>query len=971
MTITEGFELIREEELPELNSKGMFYRHVQTGAELLSIVNDDENKVFGITFRTPPRDSTGAPHIIEHSVLGGSRKYPVKEPFVQLMKGSLNTFLNAMTYSDKTTYPVASQNLKDFYNLVDVYLDAVFYPTLSANTFKQEGWHFELDAAEQPLNYKGIVFNEMKGALSSPEAVLEDYVQQTLFPDTPYHFNSGGDPAVIPDLSYEGFKQFHATYYHPSNARIFFYGDDDPAKRLKLLNAYLGQFQRLEISSSIPLQPKFAEPKSITVPYEVSGEESPSKYLVGMAWALAEAQDAELRFALAILHHILIGTPASPLRKALIESGLGEDLVGSGLTDDVRQITFLTGMKGVEKDNVEKVEALIANTLIKLATQGIDGDTVAAAVNTVEFSLRENNTGHFPRGLAVMLRSLATWLYNGSPFVDLHINEPLEAIKRKLDAGEHYFEYLIADTMINNPHQLVVVLEPDPGLARRRAEAEQARLDKEKASFSQAALEQIVSDTRLLKQLQETPDSPEALATIPHLSLADLDKTPRIIPKETLSFSGAPVLYHDLFTNGILYLDVGLNLHTLPQEWLPYVSLFGRALTEMGAEGEDYVHLLQRIGRDTGGIYDQTYVSQGLNRETSEAWLFVRGKCMASKIQLMLSLFRDILVNGTLDNRERFKQIVLEEKASVESSLVDAGHRYANSRLLSSMNEAGAVNEKISGISYLFFLRDLVDLIEKDWQQVADRLLAIRSHLVNRRNMIVNITLDRASFNENKVRIEEFIKLFPGEAVRSEAWLFDQPPTSEGLTIPSQVNFVAKGGNLFNAGYQLKGSSLAIMQYLNTTWLWDKVRVQGGAYGGFAVFEQYSGAFSYLSYRDPNLVSTVQAYDQTPEFLRQGHLDAEELEKSIIGAVGELDTYQLPDAKGFSSLARHLLGITDKWRQQFRDELLSTTEKDFVQMAQALDEVTKKGHTVVIGPVDAIQKANEKRPGWLAIKKVL
>jgi Zn-dependent M16 (insulinase) family peptidase len=971
MPIVEGFEFIKEEDLPELNSKGKLYRHIQTGAELLSIENDDENKVFGITFRTPPFDSTGNPHIIEHSVLGGSRKYPVKEPFVQLVKGSLNTYLNAFTYPDKTCYPVASQNLQDFYNLVDVYLDAVFYPLLSLNTFKQEGWHYELDSINGPLTFKGVVFNEMKGAYSSPESVLEESVQHELFPDSAYRHNSGGDPVCIPDLTYDGFKQFHATYYHPSNARLYFYGDDDPLKRLQILNGYLSEFKAIQVQSGISLQAPFDKPHCVTLPYEVSEEDNKQKNLVAINWLLTEVSDPELRIGLNVLNHILIGTPASPLRVALIESGLGEDLVGPGLIDELRQLVYSTGLKGVANENTDKVEPLILATLVKLATQGIDPETIAASMNTIEFALRENNTGNFPRGLAVMLRSLGTWLYDGDPFVDLHIDGPINAIKQRLAAGEHYFENLIAETLLTNPHRVVVILEPDPALGRRRAEEEQSRLNQARAKMSLADLKKNVEETLSLKRLQETPDSPEALATIPFLSLSDLDRKIRLIPKDSHKFEKTEILYHDLFTNGIIYFDLGLNLHNLPQEWLPYIPLFGRAITEMGTEDETYVKLLQRIGKDSGGIHDQTFVSQVFQLESSEGWLFIRGKSLASKTHLLMAIFSDILVRGNLDDQERFKQMALEEKASVESSLVNAGHRFVNSRLRSSLNEAGAVNEQMSGISYLYFLRELLNQIDQDWPKVSQCLKGIRSRLVNRKNIIVNVTVDRANWEKYKDHVENFIKYLPGEAIHSEVWLFDYINSSEGLTIPSQVNFVGKAGNIFESGYQLNGSILAIMQYLNTTWIWDKVRVQGGAYGGFALFDQFSGVLSYLSYRDPNLFETLLAYDMTPSFLRQGNLDQSELVKSIIGAVGDLDAYQLPDAKGFTSLVRHLLGVTDEWRQNFRDELLGTKEPDFKKFADAIDGVSDKGHVVVIGSADVINKANIEKPGWLVTQKVL
>jgi presequence protease len=476
MTLQHGFKLIREQEIAEYKTQARLYRHEKTGAELLSLINEDENKVFGITFRTTPKDSTGVAHIMEHCVLNGSRKYPVKEPFVELVKGSLNTFLNAFTYPDKTCYPVASTNLQDFYNLVDVYLDAVFFPRLTPYNLMQEGWHYELENPDDPLQYKGVVFNEMKGVYSSPESVLDDKSQQTLLPDTIYGVDSGGNPEFIPDLTYEQFKQFHDTYYHPSNARIFFYGDDPEEERLRLLSAYLNEFEYLDVDSTIALQPRFDQPRREEDVYD-AGEEEAQKSMITLNWLLPEVGDEELTLGLSILEHILTGNPGSPLRKALIESGLGEDLVGRGLETGTRQMFYSTGMRGIEADHADKVEALVMNTLEGLAGTGIDSETVGASLNTVEFMLRENNTGQFPRGLALMLRSLNSWLYDADPLAPLQFEQPLQSIKDRVARGERYFESLIQTYLLENSHRVTVLLKPDAELGKRREQDERRRLE--------------------------------------------------------------------------------------------------------------------------------------------------------------------------------------------------------------------------------------------------------------------------------------------------------------------------------------------------------------------------------------------------------------------------------------------------------------------------------------------------------------
>src|SRR6516164_4378707 len=488
MQIFNGFKLLREHALTEFNSTARLYRHAKTGTELLSLVNDDENKVFGVTFRTPPRDSTGVAHILEHAVLCGSRKYPVKEPFVELMKGSLNTFLNAMTFPDKTCYPVASQNLRDFYNLIDVYLDAVFYPLITPNAFRQEGWHYELDAIDERLVYKGVVFNEMKGSYSSPDDRLNEFSQRSLFPDTIYGLDSGGDPRHIPDLTYADFKSFHRRYYHPSNARLFFYGDDNPDKRLRLLDSWLRAFDPIAVDSTVTLQKRFSAPQRLmrTFAADAGKSEADRKGMATVNWMFDQIPDAETDLGINILEHILIGTSASPLRKAMVDSGLGEDIAGRGLDDQLLQPMLSVGLKGIDPSAADRVEALVVETLRALVDKGIDRMTVDASLNTVEFRLRENNFGSFPRGIAALLRSLKTWLYDRDPLAPLAFEAPLRSLKTRIAEGEPYFENLIARNLLDNPHRTTLTLRPDPEEAERKAAVERQRLDAARAAMSRS-----------------------------------------------------------------------------------------------------------------------------------------------------------------------------------------------------------------------------------------------------------------------------------------------------------------------------------------------------------------------------------------------------------------------------------------------------------------------------------------------------
>jgi Zn-dependent M16 (insulinase) family peptidase len=969
MSLRHGFESLWFREIPELKTRAEMFRHVGTDTDLLSLMNEDENKVFGITFRTPPSDSTGVAHILEHSVLCGSRKYPVKEPFVELLKGSLKTFLNAMTYPDKTCYPVASQNVKDFYNLVDVYLDAVFYPRLTPFVFQQEGWHYELDHPDDPLTYKGVVFNEMKGAYSSPDSLLAEYSQQSLFPATPYGFDSGGSPKEIPNLTFEQFKAFHDKYYHPSNSRVFFYGDDDPDERLRLMNDYLKDFHRLAVDSAIPLQPRFPEPRRFSRAFP-SGEES-SKAMFTLNWLLDESSRIEQNLAFHMLEYMLLGMPGSPLRKALMDSKLGEDIAGVGLGSELRQMYFSTGLKGIPPERGDEVEGLILSTLSRLLQEGIHPHTLEAAQNTIEFILRENNTGSYPRGLVLMLRSLTTWLYDEDPLALVAFETPLEGLKKAVSASPSYFEGLIDRYFLNNVHRTSLLLRGDPELAKELDRSEKETLLKERSSMTPSTIKTLMTDTATLRTLQETPDPPQALALIPSLKLSDINRVNQSIPLTLLQEKGCDLLYHDLFTSGIVYLDLGFNLYALPQEVLPYVPLFSRALLEMGTEDEDFVSLTQRISRKTGGIRPTLFASSVRDLPDGTAWLFLRGKAMFRQAQDLLDIFHDVLLKVRLDNRTRFQQMVLESKAKLEENLVPGGHQYVNTRLRALFSEADWAEEQMKGVSQLFFLRTLSRGVEEDWAEVLRVLEEIRSLLINRNALLVNATAEAGRWVLLQPKVGEFLEALPAFPFQRKRWTREPVTDFEGMTLPAQVNYVGKGVNLYDLGYRYHGSTHVITRYLRNAWLWEKVRLQGGAYGAFCFFDKHSGALTFVSYRDPNLLKTLEAFDGSSGFLKGVKMGDEELVKGVIGTIGDMDQYQLPDAKGYTSMARHLTGETEERRQRTRDEVLGSTIKDFRSFGEFLDAALPRGIVKVLGSERAVQEAAAKRPGWLKVVKVL
>ncbi|GLI61559.1 hypothetical protein VaNZ11_003968 [Volvox africanus] len=985
VTKAHGFTLHRTQFVKEYGSHVLLYKHDKTGAELISVLNNDENKTFGAVFRTPVDDSTGIPHILEHSVLCGSRKYPIKKPFVELMKSSMNTFLNATTYPDRTCYPVASTNTQDFYNLVDVYLDAVFHPRCVSDrrVFEQEGWHFELDNKEELLNYKGVVFNEMKGVYSSPDKRHHRIVQQALFPDNTYRHDSGGDPEVIPDLTFEQFQQFHAKYYHPSNARFWFYGDDDPVKRLALLDSYLEEFERRDVNSSVETQKLMHTPRSVTEYYAAGdGEEGEQKAYVSVSWVLSDTVlDVETELGLGFLNYLMLGTPAAPLRKALNDSRLGAAVIVGGVDDDLKQPFITLGLKGVDPADSDKVEVLITSKLEELAASGFSASAIEAAVNTIEFLLRENNTKSEPRGLSLMHRAVRSWIYDRDPFTQMQWEDALSSFKSKLASGQDVLGPLIRSFLLNNHHRVTVRLLPDPKLAANTAK-EKVQLEVAKGAMTDEQLNAVIENTSALKELQETPDTPEALACIPALQLSDIPQSITKVPTSSKALTdGATLLSHDLFTNDVLYLEAAFDLRPVPDRLLPMVPLFCRSLTQMGTASESFVELTERIGRKTGGISIYPFTSAVRGKEQPVAYIMVRGKAMGSKSADMLDLMHDILLTARLDDRQRFTQMVAETKAFMESGIISSGNLFAAARLAAQRDLGAALAETMAGLSYLEFIRSLAKKVENDdgWQEVKSDLKAIRLALLQRNGVIINMTADAATLSTVDHRVSDFLAALPAASAPTanapQSWsnALLLPRTNEALCVPTQVNYVAKAANLFqDAGYELNGSAYVVEKYLSSTWLWDRVRIVGGAYSTFCSLDSHSGMFTYVSYRDPNLLDTLEAYDDSANYLRSLELSKDELTKAIIGTMGSIDAYQLPDDKGYSALTQHLLGVTDEERQLQRDQILGTSIKDFKAFADAIEYVRgAAGRVVAVTSLDKAKSVLDKKPDFWKVNKVL
>ncbi len=965
--VSKGFELLNETVIPEIASTARLFRHRRTGAQILSLTNGDKNKAFGVNFQTLPSDHTGVAHILEHAVLSGSRKYPVKELFMELLKGSCATFINAMTYPDKTCYPVASTNLKDFYNLIDVYLDVVLHPLLESHTLDQEGWHYELESTQAPLTYKGVVFNEMKGVYAMQDALIDEDASKALMPDTIYALSSGGEPKHIPELTHEAWRGFHKQFYHPSNARIFFWGDDPESERLRIIDAALAPFDRAPQSAPIKPQKRFSAPRRATAAMP-GATAADGRGAVSIGWLLSDGTEPPVqRLAWAILAEILVGTPASPLRKTLLDSRLGEDLID--INQELRQRVLITGLKGVGEADRDKVEPLVLETLETLAREGIDPLTIEASFNSLEFALRENNSPY--RGISAMLAALETWNYDGDPIAALAFEAPLTELKAALKSNPRLFEDMIRRHFIDNPHRSTVWHAPDPGMLKRQETEEKERLAKLGEKLSPADRQRIAAETQELKRRQEAPNSAEQLAKLPQLRIADLDRKNTIIPRAIATLGGRPLVRHDMGTNGIAYIDLAFDLHALPVTEMALVPVLARAMVELGTDKFDEIAMAQRIAQHTGGVSVSPMATGKVGGAGEAAFLFVRGKATVAKTSELLAIFKDVLLSARLDQKERFKRLVLEEKAQIESGLVMSGNRYCSLRLKARTSAAGYATELMDGVSQLMALRQLAADIDADWPTALKRLTQVRDALINRGSAILNVTLDAASFDRIRPDLERLIAGLPERAFAPLAWGLATFPAAEGLIVPTQVNYVAKGADARPFGFKAGGNSLAINRWLSLAWLIPKIREQGGAYGAGVEMDLRTGELTFTSYRDPNLLSTLETYDGTGDYLRRLALTDTDLTRSIVGAVNRIDPYQLPGAQGFTSLTRYLVGQTEEARQKLRDELFATTPDDFRAFGQIVDGVRDNGAIVVMGGADTLAEANRAKGGsWLKLTTV-
>ena len=956
-TTVHGFKLLAVQSVPEINSTARRFEHVKTGAQLLYLSNSDDNKVFMIAFHTPPTDDTGVAHVLEHSVLCGSQRFPSKEPFVELLKGSLQTFLNAFTANDRTMYPVASRNDKDFVNLMNVYLDAVFYPRLHSvpEIMMQEGWHYEIDRKSGAFSYNGVVYNEMKGALSSPERLLSQTIENSLFPEGTYGHNSGGDPRVIPTLTRAKFTAFHKRYYHPSNSLIFLYGSGDVAKHLAFLDdEYLGRFDRQQIDAKVIPQPPFAAPREVAGRYSIDHQDSEQdKTFLSLSYVLGGSPDPDVYFGMDILSYLLVDSQAAPLRRALISAGIGKDVEGQ-LENSILQPYFSVIVKNSNADKKEQFLQIVDKTLRDLAEKGIDRRLIEAAVNRKEFALRESEMPRFPKGLVIGMRVLDSWTYGAEPTLFLKYEPVLRRIREAVPHG--YFEQLIRTRLLDNRYRAVVVLQPEKGLDRRNAEKARAELAKLRDSMPAAELDGIKQATQKLKLRQAAPDRPEDLATIPTLRLSDLQHGAEKLPLAQHKLGGATVLNHSLPTSQIAYVGLYFDARTVPPELVQYVPLLASVLGKVGTAKRGYQDFCSEVDIQTGGIHCD--VAPIADKSASGAFypkFVVSSKAMLPKLPNLLALVSEMLLTARLDDKPRLKEILQESVVAAERAILERGHTAAYVRAASCVSPAYAYRDATSGLAYYQFLADLEKQFDTRGDDVVRKLQTVVRLLFTRGGMLASVTLPQREFLAARGDFERFVSLLPSPEPKICDYPFTVSAANEAVVIPSKVQYVAKVADYRKAGATFSGKMLVLSRVVGRTYLWNRVRVMNGAYGSDMVVDR-SGLLAMWSYRDPHLHETAEAYDESVKFLSGLEMSDRELAKAVIATIGELDKPLTPQEKGAMATRNYIAQITQADLQQTRDEVLAATVADLKAFSALLKKAMDQNHLCAFGGEEKIQE---------------
>ncbi len=955
----QAYEVISHRRIEDLNSESYILRHRKTGARVALLSNDDENKVFYIGFRTPPKDSTGVPHIIEHSVLCGSREFPVKDPFVELVKGSLNTFLNAMTYPDKTVYPVASCNDKDFQNLMHVYLDAVFYPNIydKEQIFMQEGWHYEMENPEDELNVNGVVYNEMKGAFSAPDDVFERELTCSLYPDTAYGVESGGDPDVIPQLTYEEFLDFHRTYYHPSNSYIYLYGNMDMAENLTFIDEhYLSSFEEAVVDSKISVQPAFDSMRRVVKEYPVGEdeEESAGTYL-SYNVSVGNSLDRDIYVAFQILDYALCSAPGAPLKQALIDRGIGKD-VYSIYENGILQPYFSIVAKNAEFSQEEEFLQTVRGLLGELADKGLDRKALLAGINYYEFKYREADFGSYPKGLMYGLQILDSWLYDDNkPFIHVEANETFGRMRRKVEEG--YFEKLICEYLLENNHSSVVVLVPKKGLAEQREKEFRQKMAGLKAAMDEKEISRIIEKAQELTAYQEAEDSTEDLNKIPLLTREDMKKEAADFVNEETWIGDTKTLYHDLFTNGIGYLRLIFDLDKIPESHFPYVGLLKGCLGLLNTEHYSYSDLFHEINIVTGGMACVNNVYSRIDDpDRYKVTLEIKTKVLYKNLEQAVGLMEEILLTSDYEDCKRIKEIIAEGQSRMQSQMMHSGHSVAAGRALSYISASGTVSEILSGVPFYRLISELEGHFEEKREELVRKLKEL-SHMIFRpENLTVDFVGSRDGLSLLELPVKELKSKLCTDPVIKEHFVPVAVKKNEGFKTSGQVQYVCRAGNFRRKGLPYHGALKALKVMMGYGYLWESVRVKGGAYGCMCTFGK-SGDCYFVSYRDPNLKKTIEVFEHAAEVIEQFAADERTMTQYIIGALSEMDMPMNPAARGLVSMSAYMVGLTKEIMQKERDELLAAQPEDIRALAAYIRAFMDDELLCVVGSAEKIKDA--------------
>ena len=953
--IYSGFRLDRIERIDEINGTAYEMKHEKSGARLIYIDSPDSNKVFNIAFRTTPHNSTGVAHIMEHSVLCGSRKFPLKEPFVELVKGSLNTFLNAMTYPDKTMYPVASKNDKDFHNLMDVYLDAVFYPRVreDAEIVMQEGWHYELENADDELTYKGVVFNEMKGVYSSPDSVLERQMMRELFPDTTYGVDSGGDPDYITDLTYEEFQEFYRVHYHPSNSYIFLYGDMNIEEQLAFLNdEYLSHFDAIDVHTEVALQASFTEGKVVSYPYSVGSEEpTDNRTLHSFAYVLPDVTP-EHSLAFEVLTHALLTSPAAPLKQALVKAGIGSDISGYYL-DSIRQPMWTVQATGSNLDKQADLQRIVESTLQELCDKGLDKELLEASLNSIEFALRESDFGGRPIGLAYIIRMMDNWLYDNDPLELLHYEEALANIRKGL-AGT-YFEDLIRHSILNNNHKVLVSIYPERGLQERKDAEVKEHLATVKANMTPEEIEAIVEQTKRLKIRQETPDSDEALASIPLLELSDLNPNIEAVERRESKIGNTTVHFVPTFTKGINYVGLYFKLNCLTEEELFYADILSDILGRIDTSERGYEALAKDINMNLGGLSsDITAISKDGKRDEFTPLMIVRAKALHSKLPDLCRLINEVVQKADYSDDQRLTELVQESKAIWDNEAFRRGNSIVSQRVMAQVSAVGKFRDN-GNLGYYQKISELASN-PAALPLLPEKLAEVARKIFRANNVDIMFVGEEGELEAFENLMKPFVETWDATELSDDALQITRLSGNDGIVTAGKVQYVAQGGNFIDHGFKHVGPMSVLETILRYEYLWIRIRVQGGAYGAFANFYD-DGNMIFCSYRDPNLLETLNVYKELPQYLRDFTLTDREMRKYIIGTMSSLDLPMTPALRGPRAMGMYFSGAKLEDKVEFRKQVIACKPEDIVALADVVEPVLNDNHICTMGNEQKIKDA--------------